>query len=64
MFVGPPPPRGAAPDDVLPAVVTTLSDDTRRYVCYSDRVGAGGETVVSTRLSADPDAVVSLERWR
>ena len=62
VFVGVPLPRGAAPEDVLPAVRTTLSNDTRRYVCYSER--AEGDTVASTRLSVDPEVVVSLELWR
>jgi hypothetical protein len=62
VFVGPPPPYRAAPDDVLPAVVKTRSDGARRYICYADSAEAGA--VAATRLSVDADAVVKRELWR
>ncbi|WP_123535159.1 hypothetical protein [Halosimplex salinum] len=62
VVVGPPPPAGAEPDDVLPAVVRTRSDDSRRYILYSDAPDRDG--VAETRLSVDADSVVERELWR
>jgi len=62
VVVGPPPPRTDEPDDVLPAVVRTRTDDSRRYICYSDATDS--DTVASTRLSVDIDVVVERELWR
>ena len=60
--LGPTPPPEAAPTDVLPAVVRSRADDSRRYICYSDSADAG--EVAATRLSVDVDAVVSRELRR
>ena len=60
--IGPPPPPTAAPDDVLPAVVRTRSDDSRRYIVYSDASDRAG--VAETRLSVDSDVVLDRELWR
>lgn len=61
VVVGPPPPT-AAPEDVLPAVVRTRSDDSERYICYSAAPEYDG--VAETRLSVDVAAVVERELWR
>jgi len=62
VVIGPPPPPTAAPEDVLPAVVRTRSDDSERYICYSTAAEYDG--VAETRLSVDTDAVVERELWR
>jgi len=62
VFVGPPPPYRAAPDDVLPGVFKTRSDGAHRYICYADSPEVGA--VAATRLSVDADAVVERELWR
>lgn len=60
--IGPPPSPTEAPDDVLPAVVRTRTDDSRRYIVYSDAPRDDG--VAETRLSVDAESVVSRELWR
>lgn len=62
LTIGPPPPPTAAPDDVLPAVVRTRSDDSRRYILYSDASDRAG--VAETRLSVDTKVVLDRELWR
>lgn len=62
VVVGPPPPPGSEPNDILPAVVRTRSDDSRRYILYSDAPDRDG--VAETRLSVDADTVVERELWR
>ncbi|MFB6140984.1 MAG: hypothetical protein ABEJ26_11180 [Halosimplex sp.] len=62
VVVGPPPPPRAAPADVLPAVVRTRSDESRRYICYSDAPGDDG--VAESRLSVDAEVVLDRELWR
>ena len=62
VVVGPPPPRTVEPDDVLPAVVRTRTDECRRYICYSDAMDS--DRVATTRLSVDIDVVVERELWR
>jgi hypothetical protein len=51
-----------APDDVLPSIVRSRSDDTQRYIAYSSV--ADGDEVEHYWLSVDLDAVVSRELWR
>jgi hypothetical protein len=55
-------PLEAAPDDVLPSVVRSHSDDVQRYIAYSS--AADGDEVEEYWLSIDLDAVVSRELWR
>lgn len=62
VFVGPPPPADATPDDVLPATRQRRSDGARRYICYDN--GFDAEEVATTRLSVDYDVVVERELWR
>lgn len=61
VVVGPPPAPRDAPDDVLPAVVRTRTDGSRRYICYSD---SGPDGVAETRLSVDAEVVLDRELWR
>lgn len=62
VVVGPPPPASDGPDDVLPAVVRNRTDESRRYICYSDT--DPGDSVVDTRLSVDAAVVLDRELWR
>ncbi|WP_415379500.1 hypothetical protein [Halosimplex sp. TS25] len=62
VVIGPPPPPTAAPEDVLPAVVRTRTDDSRRYILYSDAPECDG--VAESRLSVDADVVIDRELWR
>ncbi len=62
VVIGPPPPPTAAPEDVLPAVVRTRTDDSRRYILYSDAPDRDG--VAESRLSVDADVVLDRELWR
>ncbi|MFC7196943.1 hypothetical protein ACFQL4_23620 [Halosimplex aquaticum] len=62
VVIGPPPPPTAAPEDVLPAVVRTRTDDSRRYILYSDAPDRDG--VAESRLSVGADVVLDRELWR